>query len=95
MSVGGPSREQYWFDVKKQVHALFHGGGGGMQAAADATARHVEAAASAEGLDEETVARLGQDARREVLGSMRAATAKPFAKEHLGQVGGTTTTGCR
>lgn len=80
MSVGGASREQYCFDVKKQVHALFHGGGGAMQAAADATARHVEAAVSAEGLDEESVARLSHDARREVLGSR-------FARGHCEAVG--------
>ena len=69
------------------MQALYQGGGGGMQAAADGAAAYVEAVARSEGRTGTSVARSVARARRESLGSLRAATAMPCTKEHLYQVG--------
>ena len=69
------------------MQALYQGGGGGMQAAADGAAAYVEAVARSEGRTGTSVARSVARARRESLGSLRAATATPCTKEHLHQVG--------
>ena len=81
------ARGAYWHLVKKQVGALFAGGGGGMQAAGDAAAAYAAAEATAQGLTGAKVATEAKKARKAAMGALRAATSMPVAKEHLYQVG--------
>ena len=81
------ARGAYWHRVRKQVHALFDGGGGGMQAAGDAAAAYATADARAKGLTGKQVAKAAKAARKAALGALRAATTMPATREHLYQVG--------
>ena len=78
---------QYWHVVTKQTTAMFDGGGGGMLAAATLVEKKATRAARQAKQSEAEVAAAGLEARKETLGMLRAATAKPCTKEHLYQVG--------
>ena len=83
----GAEARQFWHVVTKQTMAMFDGGGGGMLAAAALVEKKATRAARQAKKSEAEVAAAGLQARKETLGMLRAATAKPCTKEHLYQVG--------
>jgi hypothetical protein len=83
----GAEATQYWRVVTKQTMAMFDGGGGGMLAAATLVEKKATRAAQQAQKSAVEVAAAGLEARKETMGMLRAATAKPCTKEHLYQVG--------
>ena len=83
----GAEARQFWHVVTKQTMAMFDGGGGGMLAAAALVEKKATRAARQAKKSEAEVAASGLQARKETMGMLRAATAKPCTKEHLYQVG--------
>lgn len=83
----GAEARQFWHVVTKQTMAMFDGGGGGMLAAAALVEKKATRAARQAKKSEAEVAAAGLQARKETMGMLRAATAKPCTKEHLYQVG--------
>lgn len=83
----GANAREYWRVVTKQVMAMFDGGGGGMIAAASLVEKKTIRSARAANKTESEVTAAGLESRKQTMGTLRAATAKPSTKQHLYQVG--------